>query len=465
MRFTKTDIPGVLVIEPNIFGDNRGWFMETFSKRELSDEGFDVEFIQDNHSYSLTPGVLRGLHFQNGPKSQNKLVRCTRGSILDVAVDLRKNSETFRKWISIELSAENKKQLFIPKGFGHGFLTLTSDVEVQYKVDEYYSASDDRSIRYDDPQIGIDWGIDDPVLSQKDLNAPLLKDSDCNFGQKVLVTGVKGQLGYDIVNRLNTLGVDCKGVDIEDFDLTDAKMTLDYCIKYSPDVIIHCAAYTAVDKAEDEQEKCYAVNVKGTENIARAAKSLNAKIVYISTDYIFNGQGENPFETEDTPSPVNYYGQTKYEGEKKVREITDKYFILRTAWVFGKNGNNFVKTMLRLGRENGAVKVINDQFGSPTYTKDLANLICDMIFTNKFGTYHATNEGFCSWYDFACEVFKAAGMNVSVTPIPTSDYPTKAKRPGNSRLSKAKLIQEGFKILPEWQNAVQRYIREENECK
>jgi dTDP-4-dehydrorhamnose reductase/dTDP-4-dehydrorhamnose 3,5-epimerase len=465
MKFTKTDLPGVLIIEPNVLGDSRGWFMETFSKRELFTEGYTGEFIQDNHSYSATQGVLRGLHFQNSPKAQSKLIRCTKGGILDFVVDLRKNSETFCKWISIELTAENKKQLLIPKGFGHGFLTLTPDIEVQYKVDEYYSATEDRSIRYDDPDIGIDWGIANPVLSQKDINAPFLKDSDCNFGYKVLVTGVKGQLGYDLIKRLNILGVECKGVDIEDFDLTDAKATLDYCKEYSPDIIVHCAAYTAVDKAEDDQDKCYAVNVAGTANIAVAARTLDSKLVYISTDYIFDGQGDKPFEIDDTPVPINYYGRTKFEGEQKVREITEKYFILRTAWVFGKNGNNFIKTMLRIGKEHGAVKVINDQFGSPTYTEDLAILICDMIFTNKFGTYHATNEGFCSWYDFACEIFKAADMNVSVTPISTSDYPTRAKRPGNSRLAKTKLTLEGFNKMPEWQNAVIRYIREENECK
>lgn len=461
MNITETTLPGVLVIEPKVFGDSRGWFMETFSKDAMDKAGIHTEFIQDNHSLSAKKGVLRGLHFQNNPAAQSKLVRCTKGSILDVAVDLRKNSSTYCKWISVELSAENKKQIFLPKGFAHGFLTLTDDVEVQYKVDEYYHPSHDRSIRFDDPQIGVDWGIANPILSDKDLKAPLLKDSDCNFGSKVLVTGVKGQLGHDVVKRLNCMGVDCLGVDIQDFDLTDEKQTREYIRGYKPDIIVHCAAYTAVDKAEDNRETCFSVNVTGTANMVSAAKDVNAKLVYISTDYVFHGEGETPFEPDDEIQPLNYYGETKFNGEQQVRLNLEKYFIIRTAWVFGKNGNNFIKTMLRLGKERGAVTVVDDQFGSPTYTIDLANLICDMIFSSKYGTYHATNEGFCSWYEFASEIFRDAGMNVTITPVDTQGYPTRAKRPHNSRLSKEKLVQQGFIKLPDWKNAVSRYIREE----
>jgi len=207
MRVTKTRFKGLLIIETDVHGDNRGWFTETYTKNKFVDIGVDADFIQDNQSYSAKKGTLRGIHFQINPKAQAKLIRCTRGAIIDTVVDLRKGSDTYKQWFSVELSAENKKQLFIPKGFGHAFVTITDDVEVQYKVDEYYSKEHDRSIRFDDPEIGINWGVENPILSEKDLNAPLLKDSDANFSIKVLVTGVDGQLGYDVVKRLSKLGI------------------------------------------------------------------------------------------------------------------------------------------------------------------------------------------------------------------------------------------------------------------
>lgn len=202
MHITKTKIDGVLIVEPKVFGDHRGWFSETYSKTTFRELGIEIDFIQDNHSMSAQKGTLRGLHFQLNPKAQTKLVRCTKGKILDVAVDLRKGSPTFKQWVGVELSKDNHKQLLIPKGFAHGFVTLTDDVEVQYKVDESYSPEYDRSIRFDDPEIGIDWGISNPVLSEKDLNAPFLKDSDVDFSTKFMVTGVDGQLGHDVVLKL-----------------------------------------------------------------------------------------------------------------------------------------------------------------------------------------------------------------------------------------------------------------------
>lgn len=227
----------------------------------------------------------------------------------------------------------------------------------------------------------------------------------------------------------------------------------------APDAVIHCAAYTAVDKAEDNEEICRKVNAYGTENIAKVCKKLDCKMMYISTDYIFDGEGTRPWEPDDAVTkPLNVYGQTKYEGELAVRENVSKFFIVRIAWVFGVNGNNFIKTMLKLGKERGAVKVVNDQIGSPTYTADLAVLLCDMIESEKYGNYHATNEGLCSWYDFACEIFKCAGMDVDVTPVAATEFPTKAKRPYNSRLNKDKLTENGFNKLPSWQDATKRYV-------
>ena len=278
---------------------------------------------------------------------------------------------------------------------------------------------------------------------------------------KVLVTGVKGQLGYDVVRELQSRGHEAIGVDIEEMDITDETAVSRVMEETAPEAVIHCSAFTAVDRAEEEQELCYKVNVQGTENIAKMCQKLGCKMLYLSTDYIFSGEGQRPWEPEDTPSPLNAYGQSKYQGEVALRQYVDKYFIVRMSWVFGINGNNFIKTMLRLGKENGAVKVVDDQIGSPTYTFDLAKLLVDMIETEQYGAYHATNEGICSWYEFAKEIFQEANMKeVTVTPVSSEEFPVKAKRPKNSRMSKEKLVQNGFSLLPSWQDAVKRYIKE-----
>ena len=245
---------------------------------------------------------------------------------------------------------------------------------------------------------------------------------------KVLVTGVKGQLGYDVVNELNKRGHVAIGTDIEEMDITDAA-SVDKVIKENtPDAVIHCAAYTAVDAAEDNVELCRKINADGTQNIANVCKELDIKMIYISTDYVFDGEGERPWEPDDERTPLNVYGQTKYEGELAVQNTLDKFFIVRIAWVFGVNGKNFIKTMLNLGKTRDSLTVVNDQFGSPTYTYDLARLLVDMVETDKYGIYHATNEGICTWYEFACEIFRQAGMNVKVSPVLASEYPAKAKR-------------------------------------
>lgn len=288
---------------------------------------------------------------------------------------------------------------------------------------------------------------------------------------KILVTGVKGQLGYDVVNELEKRGHEAIGVDIDEMDITD-KASVDKVINnVSPDGVIHCAAWTAVDLAEDEENipKVRKVNADGTKNIAQACKDLDIKMIYISTDYVFDGQGTNFWEPDEKDfAPLNVYGQTKYEGECAVIENLEKYFIVRIAWVFGKNGKNFIKTMLNLGKTHNRITVVNDQIGSPTYTFDLARLLVDMVETDKYGIYHATNEGICSWYDFANEIFKQAielGRNeykdVEVIPVTSAEYPaSKAKRPFNSRMSKDKLSKAGFERLPEWQDALNRYLKE-----
>ena len=302
---------------------------------------------------------------------------------------------------------------------------------------------------------------------------------------KVFITGVAGQLGHDVVNELEQRGYESIGSDIAEqysgiqdhsavtdilyvqLDITDKDAVRKTIEVVHPDVIIHCAAWTAVDAAEDEenQEKVDAINHLGTQYMAEAAKAVDAKMVYISTDYVFDGQGERPWNPDDKVfAPLNVYGKSKLDGEMAVVNILKKYFIVRIAWVFGLNGNNFIKTMLRLGKERGAVSVVNDQIGMVTYTYDLARLVVDMIQTKEYGTYHATNSGdFISWYDFAKEIFKQAGMDVPVTPVDSSAFPAKAKRPKNSRMNQSELDKHGFNRLPDWHDALARYLKELND--
>ena len=275
---------------------------------------------------------------------------------------------------------------------------------------------------------------------------------------KVLVTGVKGQLGYDVVNELEKRGHEAVGTDVEEMDITDAAKVREVLTEENPDAVIHCAAYTAVDAAEENVELCRRINAEGTENIARVCSELNCKLLYVSTDYVFNGEGERPWEPDDEREPLNVYGQTKCEGELAVEKYVEKFFIVRIAWVFGVNGKNFIKTMLRLGKDHDELTVVADQIGSPTYTYDLSRLLVDMIESDKYGRYHATNEGLCSWYEFAVEIFRQAGMDVHVRPVTSEEYPAKAKRPHNSRMDKSKLEENGFERLPAWKDALSRYL-------
>lgn len=302
---------------------------------------------------------------------------------------------------------------------------------------------------------------------------------------RVFVTGVGGQLGHDVMNELHKRGHEGIGSDIAPqysgaqdgsavtvmpympLDITDAAAVSRVLREVKPDAVVHCAAWTAVDAAEDEenQPKVCAINASGTANIAEVCKELDCKMVYISTDYVFNGQGERPWQPDCKDyAPLNFYGQTKLEGELAVSHSLEKYFIVRIAWVFGLNGKNFIKTMLKLGKTHDTLRVVNDQIGTPTYTLDLSRLLVDMIETERYGYYHATNEGgYISWYDFARAIFKAAGMHVNVLPVTTAEYgESKAKRPFNSRLDKSKLTDSGFQPLPDWQDALERYM--ENEC-
>lgn len=290
---------------------------------------------------------------------------------------------------------------------------------------------------------------------------------------KILVTGASGQLGYDVVNELNKRGHNTIGTDIAlseklpivTLDITDEDAVSKTVAEINPDAVIHCAAWTAVDAAEDEEnkQKVFAINENGTANLAKACRDIDCKMLYISTDYVFDGQGNTPWQADCKEyAPLNVYGESKLKGELAVSETLDKYFIVRIAWVFGKNGNNFIKTMLNIGKKYDTLRVVNDQIGTPTYTFDLARLLADMVETDKYGYYHATNEGgYISWYDFACEIFRQAGYDTKIIPVTTAEYGlSKAARPFNSRLDKSKLAANGFEPLPDWKDALARYLKE-----
>ena len=282
---------------------------------------------------------------------------------------------------------------------------------------------------------------------------------------KIFVTGVRGQLGHDIMLELEKRGIGATGVDKEEMDITDAEAVDKLISAEAPDAVIHCAAWTAVDAAEDAEDACRAVNALGTENIAKVCGRLGIPMMYFSTDYVFNGKGERPWEPEDEAEPLGAYGRTKYEGEQAVRKyVPDKHFILRIQWVYGINGKNFVKTMLRLSEDHKELRVVDDQIGSPTYTPDIARLAVDMILTDRYGTYHVANKGYCSWYDFAVDIFRLSGKDVKVIPVSSEEYGAKAVRPYNSRMDTGKVEENGFEGLPEWEDALKRFLKELSEA-
>lgn len=279
---------------------------------------------------------------------------------------------------------------------------------------------------------------------------------------KVLVTGYTGQLGFDVIRELKARNIECIGTTRNEFSLTDTEKMQAFVKAYKPDAVIHCAAYMNVNEAEDNKDLCMLVNYSSTKELAKICKEIDAKMIYISTDYVFAGSGEGFYEINNDKEPQNVYGKSKLKGELAIQKILDKYFIIRTSWLFGINGNNFIKYVLSEQKKGNKLRIVNDQIGSPTYTVDLAKLLCDMALSDKYGIYHATNEGICSWYDFACEIFKQADIKINVKPVPSTAFPTKAKRPHNSRMSKKCLDEAGFNRLPAWKDASLRYLQELN---
>lgn len=463
MEIIELDIKGCFALKPRVFEDNRGNFYESYSKRTLEDNDLHYDFVQDNESYNKKKGTIRGFHFQIKDSCQAKLIHCSKGALLGVVIDMRKDSDTYKQHITYELSEENHYQILVPRGCAWGFQTLKDDTVVNYKLDNYYNGTLERGISYKDPQFNIKWPVKHITISEKDKNQPM---SD-NIADDILITGVSGQLGYDICKVLKEKypNINIYAPNENELDITNKADVKNYIDNIKPDVIVHCAAYTNVEKAEEDCENCYSVNVGGTKNIIEASLKYQSKIIYISSDYVYDGSKETEYIETDLVNPINYYGTSKTLGEDIVRQ-NSKHFILRTSWLFGSNGNNFLKSMIKLSKEKKELNIVNDQVGSPTYTLDLAKTISEMIFKNNYGTYHVTNSGFCSWNELTRYLFEKLNIKTKINDISSSDYQKqtlqKANRPLNSRLSKEKLKKEGYDLLPDWQNAVDRFLDEIN---
>lgn len=473
MEKISTALNDCYILEPKRFGDERGYF-ESVTKEQLEELGFKGIYQVSNSKSGK--GIVRGLHFQKDPYCQAKVVRCHRGGVIDVVVDMRKDSSTYGKHVAVELTPENGRMLYVPRGFAHGFVSLSYDTLFEYYVDNKYMPRMEGGILWNDPELGIDWegifkeyGITEPVLSGKDQVRNTLSESDTDFlrrDKKYLITGYKGQLGYDIARELVERGeTNILAIDKDEMDITDRDQVMSVIKDFNPDVIFHCAAWTQVDKAEEMEDLVNLVNVTGTKNITDASIEVGAKLVYISTDYVFDGTKEGTYNENDIPNPKSIYGKTKLLGEEEAKR-NPNHFITRISWVFGINGNNFIKTMLNLSEKYDSLNVVDDQIGSPTYTVDLAKVLVEMVQTDKYGTYHVNNDGYCSWAEFAKYIMESNGKDTKINFVSTEKYyegkdmSKIAYRPRNSKLDKSKLVENGFEMLPDWKDATDRYCKE-----
>ena len=459
----ETGIEGLCIIEPTVFGDNRGFFLESYSKKEFESIGINEEFVQDNHSKSKK-GVLRGLHFQT-KHSQGKLVRVIKGSVYDVAVDIRKGSKTYGQWYGIELSEENKKMFYIPAGFAHGFLTLEDDTEFQYKCTDIYAPQYDSGIMYDDSDLNIDWklkgyGIEELTLSEKDKKHQLFREYTESYqGDCVLLTGANGQLGQDFQKLFDRLGVKYVATDYQELDITNSERIKEYIENSNFTVIINCVAYNDVDRAEDEIEKCYALNSYAVKNLAEICREKNLIFVTYSTDFVFDGEKEIPYTEDDIANPLSVYSKSKLDGEKYSLEY-ERTFLIRTSWVFGIGNNNFCKQVINWSKDRDTLKIVDDQVSSPTYSKDLAEFSWELIQTDKYGLYHFSNNGEASKYDQAEYILKRIGWSGKLERGKTSDFPLKAKRAKYSKLDSSKIERVVDRKIPHWREGINRFLEE-----
>ncbi len=479
MQVTSTDIPDVKLITPVRHGDARGFFRRTFRRRRpFSEHGITVEFVQDNQAYSKAAEVVRALHFQAPPFAQAKLVRVSAGAILDVAVDIRRGSPTYGKHVAVTLTAEAGNQLFVPEGFAHGYRTLVPDTEVIYKVNRYYDRQSEGGLRWDDPALGIDWGVSgdaDTQVLERDRNHPLLADLVSPFSyaalgagvrlMKLLVFGGRGQVGTELRRALLPPGMTLTALDRAALDIGDRAAIVAAIRRERPDLVVNAAAYTAVDKAESEMDAAFAINATAPGEIAAACAEAGIPLIHISTDYVYDGTNPGPYVETDPINPLGIYGRSKAAGDTAVAAALIEHVILRTAWVYGAHGGNFVKTMLRLASERPSLRVVADQHGSPTAAAEIAAAVIAIAAKigageGRWGVFHFTGAGATTWHGFAEAIVALAGKTVPVAPITTAEYPTPARRPANSVLDCTKIAATYGVGLRPWRDALAEVIAE-----
>ncbi len=459
------------ILIPNKFVDTRGSYSPVFIEEFNKQNGINFGGVVQEAIATNKKGSVRGLHFQKDPYAQGKYVTCTKGKIIDIVVDLRSDSPTFGKYAHVELSPENRVHLLVPAGFAHGYVSLEDGSELKYMVTEHYRKYLESGIQIMDPRFQVQeilkkYNIQNIDIKEEDQKRPNFNPNENYFftNYRYLVTGCSGQLGYDVVKELKNQKVeDVIALTSKEMDITNKELVQKIITEYAPNHIIHCAAFTNVDDAEKEKELCYKVNVEGTKNITYASSWVDAKLTFISTDYVFDGT-KDTYDINDQVNPINYYGYTKTLAEDIVRKY-DKSFIVRTSSVFGINGNNFIKKILTKAKTNPELKVVCDEYMRPTYTKDLAKLLIEMQNTTKYGTYHATNMDNLTWYQLAKYVLQECNIDIPIKPVSSSEFPSPAKRPKNSILLNTSLKENGFELLRGSLEAVRDYLQElkENE--
>lgn len=467
MELIETTLKDSYYIVPDKFADDRGYFKNIYTETFFLQNNIHSEkIVQSSRTFSKK-GVLRGLHMQIDPYSQSKIIECLSGEILDVIVDLRKDSPTYKKYFSINLNPENGIALYIPKGFLHGYLAVKDDTLVQYLTDNDYNKEHEICIKWDDSTLNIDWklkeyDIKEPILSEKDKNNKCIDYNDINLytHKRYMIIGSKGMLGYDVIKELEKRNInDYLDLDIDDMNILDKRVVNNIFNIYKPDIVIDCAAYKDVEKAEEDIDMCMNTNVEGTRNIVEACKKIGSKLIYISSDYVFDGKITGEYEINDDRAPLNVYGKSKKIGEDIVKEY-EKSFIVRTSWLFGINGNNFVNKMLELAKKQEEVNIVSEQIGSPTYTKDLSKTLIDISESDKYGIYHVTNSGYCRRTEFVKYIFNLSNMKCRVNEVTSDKIFMRAERPKNSRLSNKSLIENNFEILPKWEDSLKKYLEE-----
>ena len=459
----KTSIEGLYIIEPTVFSDNRGFFLEAYNMEEFKELGLNCNFVQDNHSKSKK-GVLRGLHFQN-KHPQGKLIRVIKGAVYDVAVDIRKNSKTYGKWEGIVLSEENKKMLYIEPGFAHGFLTLEEDTEILYKCTDIYAPKYDRGITYNDKDLNIDWkfdefGIKDIILSEKDKKHQSFNEYTKSYqGEFVLITGGNGQLGQDFQKLFDKIGIKYIATDYDILDITNKEKVKDYIDKYDFDVVINCAAYNDVDKAEIEKDRCFDLNYKAVENLTQICKERDIIFVTYSTDFVFDGNSYLPYTEKDASNPLSNYAKAKLMGENSAIEY-EKALVIRTSWVFGMGNNNFCKQVINWAKDRNYLRIVDDQVSSPTYSKDLAYFSWELIKKDMYGLFHFSNDGEGCKYDQAKYILDKIGWQGKLERASSSEFNLLARRPKYSKLNSEKIRKVVDKEIPHWKDAIDRFFIE-----